>query len=45
MAALTVDNVLKSLVAYRMQFFLYVKQAGCSELATPDCWVGVGAPA
>jgi hypothetical protein len=24
-----------------MQFFLYVKQAGCPELATPDCWVGV----
>jgi len=45
MSALTVDNVLKSLVAYRMQFFLYVKQAGCSELATPDCWVGVTRPA
>jgi len=44
MSALTVDNVLKSFVAYRMQFFLYVKQAGCSELTSADCWAGVTMP-
>jgi hypothetical protein len=44
-SALTVDNVLKSFAAYRMQFFLYVNQAGCPELATPHCWVGVSYPA
>ncbi len=29
------------MVAYRMQLFLYAKQAGNADLWTPDCWVGV----
>ena len=29
------------LVAYRMQLFLYAKQAGNDEIWTPDCWAGV----
>lgn len=29
------------LVAYRMQLFLYVKQAGNNDIWTPDCWMGV----
>jgi hypothetical protein len=33
-----VDMVLKSLVAYRMQFFLYLKQSGRLELGPYDCW-------
>ena len=44
MSALTVDNVLKSFVAYRMQFFLYVKQAGRPEMTSADCWAGVTMP-
>lgn len=29
------------LVGYRMQLFLYAKQAGNKDIWTPDCWVGV----
>ena len=39
-AAATVDLVLKCFVAYRMQFFLYLKQCGHPELNSGDCWVG-----
>ncbi len=28
------------LAAYRMQLFLYAKQAGNAELTTSDCWLG-----
>lgn len=36
-----VDMVLKCLVAYRMQLFLYAKQSGLSKLSSANCWVGV----
>jgi uncharacterized damage-inducible protein DinB len=36
-----IDMVLKHLVAYRMQLFLYAKQAGASDLNTLDAWRGV----
>ena len=39
-----VDMVLKCLVAYRMQLFLYAKQSGCSEIGSANCWVGVDMP-
>ncbi len=39
-----VDMVLKTLVAYRMQLFLYAKQAGASALDSANCWVGVDRP-
>lgn len=29
------------MVAYRMQLFLYAKQAGNEEIWTPNCWAGV----
>ncbi len=29
------------MVAYRMQLFLHVKQAGNQDVWTPDCWAGV----
>ncbi len=32
---------LRSMAAYRMQLFLYVKAAGNDEIWTPDCWAGV----
>ncbi len=36
-----VNMVLKCLVAYRMQLFLYAKGAGNHDLGPADCWVGV----
>jgi len=36
-----VDMVLKCLVAYRMQLFLYAKQSGLTELGSANCWVGI----
>lgn len=36
-----INKPLKFLTAYRMQFFLYLKQAGVSELGTANCWLGV----
>ena len=36
---------LKALTAYRMQFFLYLKQGGCPELSSPNCWIGMDPPA
>jgi hypothetical protein len=35
-----VDMVLKTLVAYRMQLFLYAKASGASHLTSSDCWQG-----
>jgi hypothetical protein len=35
------DSVLKTLVAYRMQLFLYAKQAGNADIGPADCWAGV----
>ncbi len=40
----SVDMILKAMVAYRMQLFLYAKQSGNAELSTYDCWVGMSAP-
>jgi hypothetical protein len=34
-------TALKTLTAYRMQLFLYAKQAGAHELGPTNCWVGV----
>jgi len=39
-----VNSSLKYLTAYRMQLFLYLKQAGQPELNTYNCWVGMDAP-
>ena len=39
-----VRTVLYTYVAYRMQFFLYVKQSGNSDLGPANCWVGVDPP-
>ncbi|MBX3473576.1 MAG: hypothetical protein KF754_04270 [Planctomycetes bacterium] len=36
-----VNMALKPLVAYRMQFFLYLKEAGRHDLGPAQCWVGV----
>ncbi|MHC4840794.1 MAG: hypothetical protein ACYTDT_07485 [Planctomycetota bacterium] len=33
-------TALKSLTAYRMQFFLYLKSAGRTDLGSAQCWVG-----
>lgn len=34
----------KVIAAYRMQFFLYLKQSGLSELDSANCWVGIDRP-
>jgi hypothetical protein len=39
-----VNMCLKTLVAYRMQLFLYAKQSGNHDLGPANCWVGVDAP-
>jgi len=39
-----VTSCLRYLTAYRMQLFLYLKQAGQPELNTYNCWVGRDAP-
>ena len=39
-----VNAVLKTFPAYRMQYFLYLKGAGASELSTYQCWVGIDPP-
>jgi hypothetical protein len=36
-----VNTALKTLTAYRMQLFLYAKQAGAHELGPSNCWIGV----
>lgn len=43
-AAGLLDMALKCLVAYRMQFFLYLKASGLSELSSYQCWAGMDAP-
>lgn len=37
---LLVDNVLKNMAAYRMQFFLYIKASGRHDIGTADAWRG-----
>ena len=39
------EVVLKALVGYRMQLFLYAKASGNASLTTLDCWFGVESPA
>ncbi len=39
-----VDTVLKALVAYRMQLFLYAKASGRHDLGPANCWIGVDGP-
>lgn len=36
-----VNMVLKCITAYRMQFFLYLKAAGRTDLGPANCWIGV----
>ena len=36
-----INAVGKSFTAYRMQFFLYLKAAGATDLGSMQCWVGV----
>jgi hypothetical protein len=35
-----VNAALKAITAYRMQFFLYLKAAGRTDLGPANCWVG-----
>ena len=35
-----IEMVLKQYAAYRMQFFLYAKASGLSQLGSSDCWAG-----
>ncbi len=39
-----VDTGLKTLVAYRMQLFLYCKQSGATQLGPSNCWIGRDPP-
>lgn len=36
-----VELPLSWMIGYRMQLFLYAKQAGNADIWTPDCWVGI----
>ena len=36
-----VELPMKWMIAYRMQLFLYAKQAGNDEIWTPNCWAGI----
>lgn len=36
-----VNMMVKCLTAYRMQFFLYVKESGRPDIGPANCWVGV----
>lgn len=36
--ALLIDSVLKNLVAYRMQYFLYIKASGREDIGTAEAW-------
>jgi len=40
----TINTILKYFTAYKMQLFLYIKQAGQSELDTYNCWAGMDRP-
>jgi hypothetical protein len=44
LGAALVDVVLRALVGYRMQLFLYAKASGASALSTANCWYGVDLP-
>lgn len=44
LSAYIMRGVYASLVAYRMQLFLYAKESGNADLSTYDCWVGQSAP-
>ena len=44
LGAALVSMGIKPLAAYRMQFFLYVKQSGNHDIGPANCWVGVDAP-
>jgi len=39
-----INAVMKTFPAYRMQFFLYLKQAGATDLSSANCWAGVDMP-
>ena len=34
------ELILKNLVGYKMQLFLYIKQTGNNDIGTPDLWRG-----
>ena len=38
------DMALKCMVAYRMQFFLYIKSNGVFDIGPANCWAGVDMP-
>ena len=38
-------NVLKMMVGYKMQLFLYIKASGNESIGTPNVWAGMDAPA
>lgn len=39
-----VHCVLKTYAVYKMQFFLYLKSAGATDLGSMQCWAGMDAP-
>ena len=43
-AAGLMDMGLKTFVAYRMQFFLYIKSCGVADIGPANCWAGVDMP-
>ena len=43
-SAALMDMGLKTFVAYRMQFFLYVKANGVADIGPANCWAGVDLP-
>jgi len=43
-AAGLMDMGLKCFVAYRMQFFLYLKSCGVADVGPANCWAGVDLP-
>jgi hypothetical protein len=45
LGAFLVDAVYKTFTAYRMQFFLYLKAAGATQLGAAQCWAGFDPPA
>ncbi len=44
MGEILMQTVLSCFTAYRMQFFLYLKSAGASELNSAQCWMGIDPP-
>ena len=43
-SALLMRGVYGTYLAYRMQFFLYAKEAGDETLSSMECWAGVSPP-